>query len=127
MKPGFWFSLTATEIQLGAGMYGFDKPMLDEFRQSIVHPRSGKALLAAIEAVRSKGDYEIAGKTRKRLPKGFTTEPDRIEYLLHEGLYAVATMPASLAHEPDFLDRCAAHFANTWPVANWLLAEGIGS
>lgn len=125
-KPGFWFSLTAQHMHLGAGMYGFEKAMLDEFRQSIVHPRSGKALLAAVAAVKAAGPYEIGGKTRKVLPKGFTTDPDRIEYLLYEGLYISIELPAAAAREPDFIDRCVEHYANCWPIAKWLLDEGIG-
>jgi len=125
-KPGFWFSLTARTVQLGAGMYGFEKAMLDEFRQSVVHPRSGRALLAAVEAVKAAGSYEIGGKTRKLLPKGFTTDPDRVEYLLFEGLYASIELPAAAAREPGFIDRCLGHYANCWPIAKWLLDEGIG-
>ena len=125
-KPGFWFSLAPRAIHLGVGMHGFDKQMLDEFRQSVVHPRSGKALLAAVEAVKARGPYEIGGKTRKLLPKGFITDPDRQEYLLHEGLYTSYEMPAADAREPDFIDRCTEHFANAWPIGKWLLDEGIG-
>jgi len=125
-KPGFWFSLTPRAVQLGTGMYGFDKSMLDEFRQSVIHPRSGKALLAAVAAVQASGPYEIGGRTRKRLPKGFATGPDRQDYLLHEGLYASIELPASAARDPGFLDRCLKHFENAWPVGKWLLDEGIG-
>ncbi len=103
-----------------------DKPMLDEYRQSVIHPRSGKALLAAVAAVKSKGPYEIEGKTRKLLPKGFATDPDRVEYLLYEGLYTSIELPADAAREPEFIDICVEHYANTWPIAKWLLDEGIG-
>lgn len=125
-QPGFWFGLTAQSVQLGVGLYGFDKPMLDDYRQSVLHPRSGKALLAAVAAVTSKGPYQIEGKTRKRLPKGFTTDPDRLEYLLHEGLYTSIDLPLEVAREPGFTDLCLEHYANTWPIAKWLLDEGIG-
>lgn len=125
-KPGFWFSLEGQSIRLGAGMYGFQKEMLDEFRQSIIHPRSGKALLAAVDAVKSKGPYEIGGKTRKLLPKGFTTDPDRIDYLLYEGLYTSIELPIATAREPGFIDACLTHYANCWPIAKWLIDEGIG-
>jgi len=125
-KPGFWFGLEGKSVHLGAGMYGFQKDMLDEFRQSIVHPRSGKALLAAVEAVRSKGPYEIGGKTRKLLPKGFTTDPDRIDYLLYEGLYTSIELPLAEATKPGFSDLVLAHYANCWPIMKWLLDEGIG-
>lgn len=125
-SPGFWFRLTASEVHLGSGMYGFDKEQLESFRQSVVHPRSGRALLAAVKAVTGRPGYEIGGKTRKLPPRGFATEPDRAEYLLHEGLYASATLPASAAGKPDFTDRCLVAFRETWPIGAWLLAEVSG-
>jgi uncharacterized protein (TIGR02453 family) len=125
-KPGFWFSLEGKSLFLGVGVYGFGKEMLDEFRQSIVHPRSGKALVAAAEAVKLKGPYEIGGKARKLLPKGFTTDPDRIEYLLYEGLYTSLELPLAEATKPGLADLCLEHYRNCWPIAKWLLDEGIG-
>ena len=125
-KPGFWFSLEGQSVHLGAGQYGFGKEILDDFRQSIIHPRSGKALLAAVDAVKSKGPYEIGGKTRKPLPKGFTTDPDRLDYLLYEGLYTSLELPIAEATKPGFTDLCLTHYANCWPIAKWLIDEGIG-
>jgi hypothetical protein len=107
-------------------MYGFGKEMLDEFRQSVIHPRSGKALLAAVEAVKAAGPYQIGGKTRKLLPKGFTTDADRVEYLLYEGLYTTLQLPHAEARQPGFTELCLGHYRNCWPIAKWLLDEGIG-
>jgi len=121
--PGFWFSLTAKEARLGVGIYGLDKDALDSFRQSVIHPRSGRALLAAIEEVRQAGDYEIGGKTRKLPPRGFTTEPDRAEYLLHDGLYASISAPLAATTRPDFVAVLLRHYAAMWPVGKWLLDE----
>jgi len=46
-----------------------------------------------------------------------------IEEDLYEGLTAGARLPATAATTPDFADRCFEHYANTWPIAQWLLAE----
>jgi len=121
--PGFWFRLTAETVYLGTGMHGLEKERLDSFRHAVVLPRSGKALVAAVEAVRAAGPYEIGEKTRKVPPRGFETEPDRAEFLLYEGLTAGTQMPASAARAADFLDVCYKHFAATWPVGKWLLDE----
>lgn len=122
-SPGFWFRLTAKTAYVGAGMFGFMPDQLESFRQSVIHPRSGKALLAAVAAVRKKGDYEIGGKSRKLMPRGYDADPDRRDYLLHEGLYAGTEFDASAALEPGFMDLCLKHFANTWPIGKWLLEE----
>jgi uncharacterized protein (TIGR02453 family) len=121
--PGFWFSLTAKQAQLGVGLYRLEKEALDSFRQSVIHPRSGRALLAAVDKVRQAGDYEIGGKTRKLMPRGFFTEPDRAEYLLHEGLYTSLSLPPEAAARSDFADVLAGHYAAMWPVGKWLLDE----
>jgi uncharacterized protein (TIGR02453 family) len=121
--PGFWFSLSQTEVHLGVGMYGFEKEQLESFRQSVVHPRSGKALLAAVAKVEKAGDYEIGGKTRKLMPRGFEADADRAEYLLYEGLYTSFALPAATASEPDFAKVAAGHFKKMWPIGEWLLAE----
>ncbi len=121
--PGFWFELTPTQVQLGVGLYMMQGEQLDSFRQSVIHPRSGRALLAAIDAVRKAGTYEIGGKTRKLMPRGFATEPDRADYLLHEGLYASISLPATAAGKPGLVDLCIKHYAALWPINQWLLAE----
>ena len=120
--PGLWFSLSATQLRLGAGMYGLDKEGLETFRHSVVHPRSGKALLAAVERVAGAG-YEIGGKTRKIAPRGFETDPDRAGYLLHDGLCASLTLPPEAAAQPDIVEAVAGHFAAMWPIGKWLLEE----
>ena len=121
--PGFWFRLTPSRVMLGTGMHMLGKDQLERFRQSVIHPRSGRALLAAIAEVRTTGEYDIGEKTRKLPPRGYQTDADRAEYLLYEGLTAGTELPASAAAQPDFADRCLEHFANTWPIARWLIAE----
>lgn len=119
--PGFWFELTPQHLQLGVGMYMLQGEPLDAFRQSIIHPRSGKALLAAIAAL--KGRYEIGGKTRKLMPRGFDTDADRRDYLLYEGLYTHIALPPETASKPKLIDICLKHYEAMWPVGKWLLDE----
>jgi uncharacterized protein (TIGR02453 family) len=122
-SPGFWIRLTPKEVHLGVGMHSLEKEQLESFRNSVVHPRSGRALLAAIAAVGKAGDYEIGGKSRKIPPRGYETDPDRAEYLLYEGLYTGATLPAKAALKPDFADVCVREFSAVWPIGKWLLDE----
>ena len=96
---------------------------LDAYRQSVIHPRSGRALLAAIAAVEKKGKYEIGGRTRKLMPRGFEADPDRADYLLYEGLYVSISLPADTAGKPRLAYLCLKHYAAMWPVGQWLLAE----
>ena len=121
--PGFWFELTPQHLQLGAGIYMLQGEALDAYRQSVIHPRSGKALLAAVAAVERSGKYEIGGRTRKLMPRGFEADPDRADYLLYEGLYVSISLPAETAGKPRLADLCLRHYAAMWPVGQWLLAE----
>lgn len=121
--PGFWFRLTADSVHLGTGMHGFQKEALESFRHSIELPRSGKALVEAVTTVRARGGYSIGELTRKKPPRGFEAPEDRAEFLLYEGLTAGIQLPASEALKPGFADVCFEHFAATWPIGQWLLAE----
>ncbi len=121
--PGFWFSLNAEKGYMGSGIYMFDKQMLATFRDSIVHPRSGKALLAAVAGIRRKGAYYFGEKTRKLMPRGYEAPPDRAEYLLFEGLHSGIELPAEISTRPDFVEVCVKHFKATWPISQWILAE----
>ncbi|HEX4297127.1 MAG TPA: DUF2461 domain-containing protein [Devosia sp.] len=120
--PGFWFRLTANEVYLGVGMHHFEKEQLEAFRNSVVHPRSGRALQAVAKAIETAG-HEVGGKSRKLPPRGFETEPERAEFLLYEALYTGTTLPVSSAGEPDFAEACAKHYASVWPLGQWLLEE----
>ncbi|UJW86778.1 DUF2461 domain-containing protein [Devosia sp. SL43] len=121
--PGFYFHVSAEEVFIAVGKYGFDKDALETFRSSIVLNRSGNALVDAVAKVRAVGDYQIGEKTRKLMPRGFEAPADRAEYLLYEGLTASIRLPASDALEAGFSDRCVAHFAAEWPVGQWLMTE----
>jgi uncharacterized protein (TIGR02453 family) len=121
--PGFWFSLNAQKVYMGSGIYMFDKEMLATFRDSIVHPRSGKALVSTIAGIEKKGGYYFGEKTRKLMPRGYEAPLDRAEYLLFEGLHSGIELDAEISTKPDFADVCLKHFKATWPISQWILAE----
>lgn len=123
-QPGFWFSLTPKAVYCGSGLYMFQGERLEAYRQSVIHPRSGKALAAMVAGLAAKG-YAVEGKSRKRLPAGFETDPDRVEFLLYEGLYATVEMPIAAAAKPGFSDVVFTHLEATKPVNDWLLAEVV--
>jgi uncharacterized protein (TIGR02453 family) len=124
--PGFYFSLTAEKLFLGTGMHGLEKEVLDTFRQSIIHPRSAKALLAAVAEVKGAGPYTIGEKNRKLMPKGYDATGPAAEYLLYEHLHADIALPAEAARSADFLETCVQHFRACWPISKWLLDEVSG-
>ncbi|MGV3491727.1 MAG: DUF2461 domain-containing protein [Devosia sp.] len=123
-QPGFWFSINAQTVQGGTGMYQFEGEKLDGFRQSAIHPRSGKALVAVMAEVEAKG-YAVNGKTRKRPPIGFQIDPERADLLLYEGLYASFELPATEALKPDFTDQLVGRYRDMHPINLWLAEEVV--
>jgi uncharacterized protein (TIGR02453 family) len=121
--PGFWFRLTPDRLWLGVGMHGLQGEALESFRQSVIHPRSARALLAAIEEVKAAGSYTIAGPDRKLMPRGYPADGIAANYLLHESLTASIELPAEAARSADFVEQCFGHYRAMWPIGRWLLAE----
>ena len=118
---GFYFHLEPDYFMLGAGIYMFPKPHLEEYRQSVVHPKNGPALVRAINAVKSRGDYDIGVKHYKRTPRGFDPNHKNAELLLYRGMTASidSDIPEVLSSNklPDF---CFKHFKNMLPLHKWL-------
>jgi uncharacterized protein (TIGR02453 family) len=123
--PGFWFRLTPESVYMGSGMHALEKEPLEAFRQSVVHPRSAKSLLAAVAEVKAAGPYTIGEKTRKTPPRGFDADGPAAEYLLYEGLHAGIELPVEAARQPNFAEQCVMHFRATWPVSRWLMEEVV--
>lgn len=125
--PGFFFRMFADRLILGSGMHRFEKEQLEAYRRAVVDERAGKALVKAVDKVRAAGPYEIGGKSRKTVPRGFDADHPRAAFLLHDGLHATLdTKPGRIVETPEFLDYCLGHFAATWPISKWLLDEVTG-
>ncbi|MDR3472554.1 MAG: DUF2461 domain-containing protein [Devosia sp.] len=126
-RPGFWFRLMADEVWLGCGLHGMQGEVLESFRQSVIHPRSAKALLAAAAIVEAAGAYEIGDRTRKLMPRGYVVDGPTAAYLLNESLHATIRLPAEAVRAPTFLATCLAHYRAMWPIGQWLLDEVSGT
>lgn len=122
-QPGFFLRLTARDAWCGSGMHHFEGDLLTRYRDSVVNERSGKALVAAIDAVEAAGDYGIGSMPRKTVPRRYDKDSPRAKYLLWEGLPAMAQMSIEDALRPDFSDRVLSHFRATWPIGKWLMDE----
>ena len=107
---------------LAAGAYMFDKKVLTEYRESVVHPVYGTQLSEAIDEV-TDGPYTIGGKHYKRVPRGFDPEHENSDLLLHNGLYAATeiAIPNEL-YSDAILDFCASRYRDMAPVHRWLVA-----
>lgn len=120
-SPGFYFHLDARQLIVGAGLYSFDKPVLEAYRQAVLHEESG-ARLALIVADLTDQGYDIWGRTYKRVPRGYDPEHPRTGLLLHSGLFAgLAEPPLPELHSPEIIDYCLEHYRNLAPLQHWLV------
>lgn len=120
--PSFGLQITPDDCGLIAGILGFSKDQLKQYREAVVDDTHGHALLHAIDTVTQQGDYSIGGTHYKRPPRGFEMPNDeRDPYLLHNGLWV--SMPAiarAQVTQPDFVDTVVSHFVAIYPVVAWL-------
>lgn len=123
-RPGFYLRISSAAVWLGSGMHMFDKETLSAFRNAVVADGSGQTL-AAVAGQVAKAGYELGGKTRKQVPRGYGAN-ERADFLLFEGLYAGTELPAAAATCADFADVCLNHFRATWPVGRWIEEYVIG-
>lgn len=121
-SPGFGLQLTLEAVEVVAGVFGFEKPVLEHFRQAVLHDTRGAALDAAVAAVQQAGEYIVEGAEYKRVPKGYPADHPRAEWLKFTGLY-VSPPPFSLevAQTPALVDVLLTHFVNMAPVQRWLV------
>ena len=103
-------------------MYEFSRPVLERYRQQVVDPRRGQALIDAASQVTGAGPYRIGGEHYKRVPRGFDPAHPNARWLLHSDLYAwlETDIPESL-HSAAFIDDCFQAFHDMAPLHHWLV------
>ena len=116
----FYFHLEPPRVLLGAGMYKFTRPQLEEYRNSIIHPKYGKQFRKAHKEVSGK-KYEFGGKNYKKIPGGFDGEHENAEFLLYDGIHVGKEfdIPEEFYSE-RFIDFCFKHYKDLLPVQQWL-------
>ena len=128
-NSGFYFQLDPQGIMLGSGLYCLTKEQMDFYRQSVVDPKHGPALIRAVNKVQKAG-FEIGGRHYKKTPRGFDPQHKNAEYLLYNGLYAglrVVPPPKELYSE-KLVGYCFERYKKILPLHQWLraLTERIG-
>jgi len=120
--PGYYFHLEPPHMMLGAGNHCFSKPLLEAYRDSVVDPKHGAALVKALKTVEKRGDYAIGMKHYKKTPRGYDSRHPNAELLLYNGLTAAVTMPIPRElYSAELLDLCFARFKDISPVVEWLV------
>jgi uncharacterized protein (TIGR02453 family) len=120
--PGYYFHLEPPVVMLGVGNHCFSKEILDLYREAVVDPDQGPALVKALQAIRKKGDYEIGIRHYKKVPRGYDKDHPNADLLLFNGLTAAyqTSLPREL-YSGDFVEYAFARFSEMQPIVDWLL------
>jgi uncharacterized protein (TIGR02453 family) len=117
--PGFYFHLEPPNLMLGGGIHIFSKSLLEEYRNSVVHPGHGLALVTA--AMKVSEVCNIGGVHYKKVPRGFDKDHQFAQFLLYNGLTAwVQTPIPEEVYSEKIVDYCFDVFKGMAPLHYWL-------
>lgn len=121
-SSGFYFHVEPPRLMLGLGVYQFSKPLLERYRNAVVHPRHGKALVAAISQVLLSGPYILHGQHYKRIPRGYEATEETAALLLHNGLYvSVEDGIPDAFYSAELIPYCLNIWRDFLPLHRWLV------
>lgn len=129
-SSGYYFHLEPPTLMLGVGIHTFNKDLLKAYRDAVIHPESGSALINAIQEVNIEGGYRLGGNHYKRVPRGYDPEHENVEFLLYNGLTAGVEEPIPEEfYSKALLDYCYQRYTEMYPIQHWLfeLTDGLSS
>lgn len=122
-NSGFYLHLDPPKLMLGVGVYQFPKPLLKQYRESVVHPEFGPDLAARIAEVEKNGSYSVGGKHYKRTPRGYDQDHERADLLLYNGLHVgINTDIPAWFFTNDVIEHSYKIFNDMLPIHQWLKA-----
>lgn len=120
--PGLGMQIEISGAGLATGMFGFDKPVLAAYQQSVASDKHGPELLAIVDKITTAGDYTINGEQYKRVPREYAADHPRAEWLKYKGLWAsTPQIPWDVVTSPAFVDTCVQHFTVMAPLHHWIV------
>lgn len=113
--------LHADRVVLGAGARWFDPPRLRAYRDAVLDPGRGAALLDAVGAVEGAG-WSLHGETLATGPRGRRSDDaGRARLLRHTALWAEdALAPPRVLSSARFAPWCVRRWRQLLPLHRWL-------
>ena len=119
--PGFHIGISPDMATIHGGMYHFSKEIIPKYRDAVVANDTGVRLEKILAKLKKTG-YKIGGVHYKRIPRGYESEHERADLLLHNGLYAeYSKIPRKLLSSPELVDHCLEHCIAMSSLHNWLV------
>lgn len=120
--PGYYLHLEPPQLMLGVGIHCFSKPLLEQYRESVVDPKHGRSLAKALGQVKRNGEYSIGVKHYKKTPRGYDSDHKNAELLLYNGLAAAfATDIPEEFYSAKLIEYCFERYKDMSPIQKWLL------
>lgn len=125
VSPAYGFQMNTEGMGLMAGLFGFDKGQLAQFREAVDSDK-GSSLQAAIDTITSSEKYEVLGDKYKKVPREYDAAHPHAELLKFKGLYVHPLQPVTPEQlmTAEAVDICMAHFRVMSPIEHWL-AEAL--
>jgi hypothetical protein len=103
-------------------MYGFPKPMLEEYRRAVADDKLGGELADIERSLKAQGGYALDGEASKRVPAGYSADHPRAGLLKYKGIAARSPQIApTVATSSELIDVCYEHAQKMLPVFYWLV------
>lgn len=124
-RPAAIMRIDATNVLVGAGRMGLDRPALARHRAAVVDPDRGALLRAIVDELVADG-ASLGVAARARVPRGMPADHPNADLLLRDGLHLTRTVP----HPPELADDrfpawCGDELAGFAPLLSWLVdADG---
>lgn len=120
-SSGYYFRLEPPNIMLGVGIHMFSKDLLKVYREAVVDPMTGQALVKAVREVSESGEYQLGGEHYKRVPRGYDPDHPNAELLRYNGLTAGEEVPIpDEFYSHKLLDYCYTRYEHMYPIQHWL-------
>ncbi|MGI9458209.1 MAG: DUF2461 domain-containing protein [Aeoliella sp.] len=121
--PGFYFHIDTEQVFLGAGMWHPESVALADIRQTIdEYPRDWRK---ARDAKPFRAQFDLAGDSLKRPPRGYAQEHPLIVDLKRKDHIAIANLDHDLLFDASLIRTVCDAFKTTRPYVRFL-CEAIG-
>ena len=122
---GYYFSVSATEVTIAAGVYMPEREQLLAIRRHLVeHHAELRGLLAGKKLKAKLSEFE--GLRLTRPPKGFAADDPAMDFLLCRQWGVAAHLPAEEATKPTLVKAIVERFRLAAPVVKLLNAPLLG-
>lgn len=119
--PCWFFALETERIGFGSGVFGFERPALESFRERIVG-KDGAKLGKLIQDLEADG-LRLGEPHLKRVPAGYPADHPQAHLLKHKGLSAWTEIKTpGIAAKAGFMKTCGTTFTRLKPLFDWLAA-----